>query len=232
MRPMVRSILNIESPYKYNGYPVPRVNTILSSMINEEYIIKWSNSLGMRHQSYEETLKLAADKGTYTHNKIDEFIKGNDLSSVHVPDNCKKAVDNAFSGFMKWWNIINTNNVSVVMNETFLTCNLFGGTMDLLININGNNYLVDFKTSNHPSYRYFLQLSAYEHLLEFNYDMNINGWIILLLNKYRSNLFNEILVKRPEHSDFMYKCKNTFMSFVESYYDKMEVEHGAIQFFK
>ncbi len=232
MKCMVNRVINIESPYEFNNHTVPRVSSILSSMINEEYLMNWANKLGMRHQSYQEVLNLAANKGTYTHNKIDKFLNNKDVSNYIVPNNCTKAVNNAFSAFMKWWDIINkNNNISIVMNEQSLSCNMFGGTLDLLLNINGDNYIIDFKTSNNPSYRYFLQLAAYEYLLEVNMNTNITGWIILLLNK-NTPKFDEILVKRPENSDFMLNCKNTFLSFVEGYYNKLEVQHGSLQFFQ
>ena len=39
------------------------------------------------------------------------------------------------------------------MEET-ITCPYFGGTYDFLVEINGRNWLIDFKTSNHIGYKY------------------------------------------------------------------------------
>ena len=34
--------------YSYNGVFVPRVNDILSSMLSEDYLMRWANSLGFK----------------------------------------------------------------------------------------------------------------------------------------------------------------------------------------
>ena len=46
------------SHYMYNNrYPVPRVTEILSSMIHEDHLMKWSNFIGrIKHQRYEVVL--------------------------------------------------------------------------------------------------------------------------------------------------------------------------------
>lgn len=225
MQSMVLEIphYNINSIYSFDGYPVPRVNDVLSSMIHEDYIVEWANSIGKRGMDYHETLSASADKGTYTHEKIDKFLKKEDYN-IPIPAQYSRAVNNAFSGFMTWWNDLNrTNYVKVLMNECRLTSPIVGGTLDLFIQINRKKYLLDFKTSNHPSYRYHLQLSAYEHLLEYNYGIQPDGWIILMLDKYRQNKYNELVVERPSDEPYMNRCKETFIMFADCYYHKLGV---------
>ena len=53
--------------YECNGKPVARVTNIISKMIGEQYLLKWANSLGFKHQSYNAVLSQFAVIGTKVH---------------------------------------------------------------------------------------------------------------------------------------------------------------------
>ena len=111
------------------------------------------------------------------------------------------------------------------MQEQELTCPWYGGTLDLLMKINGKVYLFDFKTSNHFSYKYFLQLAAYAHVLRTKYGIKIDGFGIIKLCKDCIN-FYECIVNMEDDYDkqFMDNCEETFLSLVYAYYNRMQVE--------
>lgn len=199
-----------EVKYEYNGIPVPRVTEIISKMISEEYLLYWANSLGFKHQGYKKTVEAAANIGSETHDLINRFLLGEVFNSNNIP----------YLGFRKWWMDINSNNeVKVVGSEQTLTCPYFGGTYDLLVEINGLLYLVDFKTSNHISYKYFLQLAAYKYMLE-QQGYNIAGCIILQLDKKVIEYSEYPLVfANPYHEEFIDNCFNTFLSLVFGYHN-------------
>lgn len=198
-----------EVKYTYNGIPVPRVTEIISKMISEEYLLHWANGLGFKHQSYKKTVDNAASIGTESHELINRFLLGEIFNSNNIP----------YLGFRKWWiDITSNNNVKIIGTEQILTCPYFGGTYDLLVEINGLIYLVDFKTSNHISYKYFLQLSAYKYMLE-QQGYNIAGCIILQLNKKIIEYSEYTLVfTNNYHKEFIDNCFNTFLSLVFGYY--------------
>ena len=55
----------INSSYEFDGIVVPRVTAILSDMLHEDYLMDWSNYLGLyKHQKYKDVLDAAADKGS------------------------------------------------------------------------------------------------------------------------------------------------------------------------
>ena len=58
----------------------------------------------------------------------------------------------------------------VIETEKQLVCPYFGGTLDCLAEIDGRIYIIDFKTSNHITYKYFLQLAAYKYMIENYYN--------------------------------------------------------------
>lgn len=200
----------IDSPYSYNGRPVPRVSDILKNCINEDYIAIWANSLGLRRKSYKEELERLADIGTAVHESIERFFKFG-IESDNI----------GFRGFKDWWNVINQNNVvKVIASEETIVCPYFGGTIDCILEINGKNYIVDFKTSNNITIKHFLQLAAYRYMVATQKGLKIDGLIILQLNK-KKQAFGEYLVdfNNPEGLHFMYDCTDTFLAMAYQYHN-------------
>ena len=211
-------LINLEDRYTYNNHPVPRVTSIISKMISEDYLMGWSNYLGFKRQKYKDVIERAANYGTKTHLALEMFLKNKEIP--------KDAPLTTLIGFKKWWSIINSNNnIQVLGQECKLSCPWFGGTYDLLLSIDGLIYLVDFKTSNHLSYKYCLQLAAYNYMLKYNNLYNLSGIIILQLDK-NSPSFKEFVLNfsNENHKKFFDFCEHTFLSLVYSYYHIMKTE--------
>lgn len=205
------AIADCSDRYTYNGKNVPRVTEILSKMIHEDYLMYWANNLGFSHRKYEKVLFDAANFGTKAHYGIECFLKEKDIP-LNTP---MTPIDS----FRLWWEAINkNNNVEVVAQEQKLVCEWFGGTYDLLLKINGCLFLVDFKTSNHVTYKYYMQLSAYSYMLK-KQGIYISGVIILQLNK-TSPGYNEFVLdfSNKKDKDYFEMCEKTFLALVYGYY--------------
>ena len=215
------------SNYIYNGIVVPRVTTILSDMLHEDGLMGWSNYIGLyKRQKYKDVLDAAADKGTYVHNGIENYITNNvDLDIEDIPLQYQEEVNNAFQSFLTWWNIVNKNTIEVLMQEEPLVCQWFGGTLDLLLKINDKIFLIDFKTSNHLSYKYLLQLSAYRYMLRNIHNIEVDGVGIIRLEKTCIN-FEEIIIDLHVEDDLilMNHCEVCFASLVNGYYERKYIE--------
>lgn len=198
--------------YIYNGKNVPRVTEVISKMINEEKIINWANCLGFRKKRYRDALEEAANFGTRVHSGIEYYLKGEKL-----PLDTPKTPMNSFK---EWWKSINNGNtITVLGQEQKLTCEWYGGTYDCLLDINGRIFLVDFKTSNHVTYKYYLQLAAYSKVLREEKNINIDGVIILQIDKYKLKYREYVLdFNIPEHKSYFDLCERTFLSLLYSYY--------------
>lgn len=209
-----------ESVYYYNDIPVPRVTEIISKMISEESLMYWANSLGFKRLSYRKTLNEAAAIGSRSHDLISKFLTGK-IDDTILPD------DIPFQAFHLWFDTMRENyNYKILGSEVSISCPYFGGTYDLLIEINGLVYLVDFKTSNHVSYKYFLQLSAYKYILETEHGIHIDGFIILQLDKHTPEYEEYIIhMSNPYQCSFMQQCTQTFLSLVYSYYNIKNTEN-------
>ena len=216
--------INADSNYTYNGMVVPRVTKILSKCIHSDSLMYWANSLGFKHQSYKKTLDTAATIGTHTHDNIDGFLS--DESYEADESSMPYQSYNAYQSFLKWYfDVTNIANVKVIFHEKTLTCKYFGGTLDGLYEINGKIYLVDYKTSNHITFKYCLQLAAYRYMLRTELGIEIDGCIILQLAK-ESVSYNEFVLNfsNPNHLKYINDCEMAFLSLVFAYYNIAKVE--------
>lgn len=207
-----------DAHYINNGVPVPRVTEILSKMIHRDSLMYWANSLGFKGLRYRDVLNQAANMGTIAHSAIEKFLK----NKLETPDNIP------FLGFLSWYNIVTQDiglPIEVIFIEHRLTCKWFGGTLDALLKIGNKIYLVDFKTSNHVTSNYFLQLAAYRFMLKLKENIEIDGVIVLQLDKDEPG-FNEYLLdfSIEEHSQFMAHCEETFLSLVYAFYNVERAE--------
>ena len=198
--------------YTYDGKNVPRVTEIIQKMIHEEHLVQWANSQGFKHIYWKKILNEAADIGSKSHEAIELFLKNQELT------NESKSLF-TFQSFCLWWNkLISNNQVEILGQEKKLVCPYFGGTYDLLVKINGVIYLVDFKTSNYVTYKYYLQLAAYNYMLKMS-GINIGGVIILQLAKTELKYTEYVLqLSDPIQKEYFDLCEQTFLSLVYGYY--------------
>lgn len=213
--------------YSYNNIPIPRVSYILSSGISNDSLMWWSNSLGFKHIAYKDMLNLAAERGNVIHKAIEDYILDNKIPDYRsFPDDIEISLFNAFKGFKSWWDhFIKDNKVKVLAVEKELVCPYYGGTLDLLLEVNGKVYIYDFKTSNNLQYKHYIQLSAYKYCMENYYGTNIDGVSILLLNKSEQKCTDNLLLFSIDTNRiFIENCTNYFFSLLYSYYYRLQVE--------
>lgn len=195
--------------YHINGRGIPSVTELLS-FIDSEGLIGWANRIGRQGLDNKEVANKAAEFGTMVHESIENYLKG------------KKYTDNVcLDAFKEWWTGINScHRVRIIGQEQSIVCEYFAGTYDLLITIDDKPYLVDFKTSNHVGYKYFMQLAAYRYLLYTQKNINIEGCIVLQFDKtepkYREFNLN---FSDPYDYEFIENCHRSFMGLVYTYYN-------------
>lgn len=200
-----------KSRYKYNGRGIPSVTELLS-FIDSQGLINWANNIGLKGINNKDILKESSDFGTMVHEQIEYYIKKKKIETE--PTVCLEA-------FKVWWHGINEcHRIKVLGQERPMISPYFAGTYDLLISIDDKPFLVDFKTSNHVGYKYFMQLAAYRHLLYTTRNINIQGCIILQFNKDKPE-FKEYALdfSDPYHYEFIENCFRSFMGLVYTYYN-------------
>ena len=209
--------------YNQSNKSVPRVTDILSTMIHSDQLMYWANSLGLKGLRYKQELDRAALIGTQAHHCIERYLKTKEKTDSNIP----------FLGYLLWESILNEKGLYInpILIEEKLTCEWFGGTADAVLDISGRIYLIDFKSSNHVTFKYFLQLAAYLYMLSLR-NIFPDGVIVLQLDK-KAPGFNEYLLNFsiPEHKQFMDYCMQAFFSLVYAYYNIKRVENEYVKIF-
>jgi hypothetical protein len=226
-----------KSKYEYLGKRVPRVTEVLSAMLHEDYLMKWANGLGFKRISYRAFMTEAADKGTYSHMAIERYLKQGylDLEEMTEIPNSKimETVSSVMTGFYQWWNKLHKDHkkIELIYLEKTLIHKYFAGTCDCLLKVDDEYWLIDFKTSNHMSYNYALQLAAYKYLLKELEGIDISRAMVLRLDKvvYRYYTYEYDLKNNEEHIKFFDDCLQTFMllcsAFIMRMYSKEEYDN-------
>lgn len=205
-----------------DGRGIPSVTELLS-FIDSEGLIAWANRVGRQGLDNKDIARKAADFGTMAHESIEKYLK----KKKNITDNvCLEA-------FKKWWGGLNScHRVKILGQEEAIIGDYFAGTYDLLISIDDKPYLIDFKTSNHVGYKYFMQLAAYRYLLYTKKNINIEGCMILQFDKTQAK-FREFSLTFTDHNDyeFIENCSRAFMGLVYTYYNAKLCQRQFAQMF-
>lgn len=157
---------------------VPSVTTIIK-LLNKPFIAKWANSLGWKRQSYDKVLEESANRGTFVHEIIHEYLfkegKKFDLSNPEVLNFLYENL-NTFKEFEK------DCDIKPIWGEKSFSLDKFGGTVDLYCELDNKYTILDFKTSKRFYSSHFIQLGAYIQLLEAN-DYKVEQVAILRIRE-------------------------------------------------
>ena len=184
---------------------VPSVTTILKVM-NKPGIANWANSLGWKRQSYNKVLEEKADHGTFVHELFHEYMfkegKKFDISQPGIIELMKKYIE----GFKYFEEQV---NLKPIWGEKSFSCDLYGGTIDLLCEIDGKLTILDFKTSKKFYSSHFIQLGAYIQLLEYN-NIKVEQVGIAKVNENGIDLKVKSIDEMDDYVDLFNSLMNTF----------------------
>jgi genome maintenance exonuclease 1 len=202
-----------------DGNKVPSVTTILDKtkpIEKVQALNEWRNRIG--HVQAAEITKNAASRGTIMHKRLEEYIAGEikPPGSNVVHAQAAKMADAIIEQYMKPF-------VSEVWGSevSLYYTGLYAGTTDCVGVWKGAPAIMDFKQTNKPKKRewiedYFLQLSAYAHAHNHIYGTEIKQGIILMCSgEIETQLFELNLEEFDKHSDLwwqrveQYHLKNT-----------------------
>lgn len=161
-----------ESVNKVTGLPiyeyVPSVTWIAGHYPKGIAFYKWLADKGWDEA---EAIKSAAgDKGSKVHRAIEDLISGLEIKMDAKYLNGSSGEQEELSleeyeclmSFTSWFNTVKPK---VISNESTVWGDGYAGTVDLVCEIAGEKYLVDFKTGQSIWPEYELQVSAYKKAL-------------------------------------------------------------------
>ena len=140
----------------------PGVTTVLDAYPKGGFYTKWLKELGT---SADVVIQKAFDLGSEVHNAIDDLTKGKKLIYMDGLGNNLFSYEawvmiGKFVQFAKYVKIVSSEQV-IVSDHMKL-----GGTVDLICEIEGERWLIDYKTSKAIYKTNQLQLAAYRNMLD------------------------------------------------------------------
>lgn len=137
------------------------VTTILGVKHNK-WLWEWKMRLGKEES--EKVANEAADKGTRVHRRLEKILTGQEFKTT--PKELKPYIDAFNSWFVEY-------QPEIIHAELFVSSDRYGyaGTVDLVCFIDGEVWIVDFKTSKAIYDEYGLQVRAYGYAYEEYFGM-------------------------------------------------------------
>jgi len=212
--PSTRSLVDGSRHYDVGDEKLPSVTTILSATQSEEKkqsLQRWLKREGKERA--EGIRDQAANRGTIMHRVLEGYLTGQGHADLSDLGNQ--------AGVMA--GIVFKEGLKPHLEEywgTELTVyypGLYAGATDLAGVYNGRESIIDFKQSNKPKKRewiedYFLQLAAYATAHNWVYNTQIDQGVVLMCTK--DNYFQKFEVQGQEFQKYMWE----WLRRVDAYY--------------
>jgi len=150
--------------YRRNGEFYPSITYVLNCYPKGKYFQDWLKKVG---HSADWIVKKASEEGTQVHEMIEEYFTGKELTYLNK-DGYPKMNPLVWQMFLRFVDFWETHKPTLIETEVHLFSEKLkvAGTCDLICEIDGELWVIDFKTSNHLQTTYDLQGAAYAQCYE------------------------------------------------------------------
>ena len=216
--PSTRSLVNGSRHYDIESEKLPSVTTILSATQPPEKkakLAEWQQKVGK--DKADSIRDQAAERGTIMHRILEGYLTGQ--RHLDLTDLGQQA------GVMAkniWETDLRDGMDEVWGTEvTVYYPGLYAGATDLVGVYNGTQIIGDFKQTNKPKRRewiedYFIQLAAYAMAHNYVYRTSIQSGLILMCSK--DNVFQRFFVNPEEFKKYTFE----WLKRVDLYYKNRE----------
>jgi len=208
-----RSLIEGNRHYDVSNEILPSVTTILQATQSEEKkasLARWRNKVGA-HEA-ERIKNEAAKRGTAMHEYLEYYIREEKLLDLSTEGQAARSmaqsiIDQGLSGMEEIWG----------SEVTLFYPGLYAGQTDLCGIFTGRESIIDFKQTNKPKKRewvedYFLQLAAYAMAHDVIYNTCIDQGVILMCSK--DGFFQKFISTGKEFTRY----KHQFLSKIDQFY--------------
>jgi hypothetical protein len=165
--------------YRRNGKYYPSVTYVLGYYPKGKFFENWLKQVGF---SADYIVKKAAEEGTQVHELAEEYLNGAELNFLDERGRPQYNPDvwQMFLRFVEFWE---THKPTLIETEVHIFSDELkvAGTCDLIVEINGELWLLDLKTSNQIQTVYELQTAVYGQCYEECFGKKIDRYGILWL---------------------------------------------------
>jgi len=208
-----RSLIEGNRHYDISNEKLPSVTTIISLTQSEEKkqsLQQWRERVG--EQEAENIKNTAAARGTLMHSFLEYYVRGDKLLDLSDEGQVASGmgqviIDQGLKDMEEVWG----------SEVTLFYPGLYAGSTDLCGIYSGRESIVDFKQTNKPKRRewiddYFVQLGAYAMAHDVVYKTCIDQGVVLMCSK--DGYFQKFTSNGKEFTRYKHK----FLAKVDQYY--------------
>jgi|TARA_B110000196_G_C20969503_1_gene577973 ATP-dependent exoDNAse (exonuclease V) beta subunit len=164
--------------YQRNGEYYPSVTYVLSYYPKGKFFEDWLKKVGY---ASEYIVKKAGEEGTLVHEMIEDYLNGKELNFLqHGIPMYDPKIWQMFMRFVDFWEKYNPTLIEAEVH-LFSDELKIAGTCDMVCEIDGEIWVIDFKTSNNLQTTYDLQTALYSKCFEECFNKKINRTGVLWL---------------------------------------------------
>ena len=169
--------------YTRNDKYYPSVTSILQFFPKNKFFETWLKDVG---HNADIIARKAADEGTQVHDAIERYLLGEKIVWMDENGYSKYSLD-VWKMILKFHDFWTTHHPTLLESEIHLFSDkyTYAGTCDLVIEIKGEKWLLDIKTSNSLHTSYDLQLAAYAQAWNELYEEKIDRVGIIWLKSQK-----------------------------------------------
>ena len=204
--------------YDVAGYRLPSVTSILSRTKDQGFLKEWRAKVGEKEA--DRIMNLSSVRGTAMHKYLESHIT--DIGYEDLTDTGKQAKTMAEKVIEIGLAPVDEYYGSEV---TMYYPGLYAGQTDLVCIHDGEDAIVDFKQSNRPKRKewvedYYLQIAAYAMAHDYVHNSKINKGVIMVCTP--DLYYQEFVVEGAELRQYKHKFLKRFDMYHELKFDEKE----------
>ena len=211
----IRSLINDKRHYEIGTAKLPSVTTILAATMPEEKrksLDAWKERVGANEA--QKVVTTAANRGTALHTILEHYITGQGY--LDLTDTGRNAHNMAQTIFEK--GLKDKVSEYYATEATLFYPDLYAGATDMVAIHNGQDSIIDFKQSNKPKRRewiedYCLQLAGYSMAHNTVHGTLIQKGVIMMVTP--DSYYQEFIIEGEELKKYMHE----FLERVDKYYN-------------
>jgi len=204
--------------YDVAGYRLPSVTTILGKTKDQKFLQDWIAKKGAKEA--ERIKNVSSARGTAMHKFLEHYILGDgydDLTGLgqEAKSMAEKIIEIGLAPVEEYYG----------SEVTMYYPGLYAGATDLVCNHNGDEAIVDFKQSNRPKKKewiedYYLQIAAYAMAHDYVHGSTINKGVIMVCTP--DLYYQEFVVEGAELRQYKHKFLKRLDMYHELKFDEKE----------
>ncbi len=224
---LIRFETEVSHYYYLDGQYLPGVSTILSEASPLPYGLKLFYQNNTKDEA-DTIFETAGDFGTKMHEAFELLLQGEELDLLKMyPTEKEKRTLMTFIDWFTYFKPAEFQSEQIVASKKYM----YAGTLDFVGMINGERWLIDFKTSNAIHFSHQLQVLAYKQAYEESYGTKIDRVGVLRLGtSHKGNgVVKEGAIKEIGKGWEFKEVKNlTIDNFMNIYNTYLNILHGGV----